>query len=78
MFHENQKVVCINDEKGWLSKEKILVKDDVYVVSMMCNFGKDVMLKGISGGWDKSRFRPLVDYWVENILSECCTEKLLA
>ncbi len=78
MFNSNQKVVCVNDEKGWLSKEKLLVKDNVYSVSMMCNSGKDVMLKGISGAWDKSRFRPLVDDWVESVLSECSTEVVVA
>lgn len=66
------KVICINDEPGWISKEKLLVKDEIYTVQSA--YGNDYTLEGISGGWDKSRFRQIEDEWLENVMKKISDE----
>ena len=62
MFYIGQKVVCIDDSPGWLSGEKLLQKDNIYIVDRMSGMEGDVFIVGFEKSWDKSRFAPLETY----------------
>jgi hypothetical protein len=68
MFKAGQKVVCINDEQGIVSKQKLLKKDAIYIVEQ--GLINDVFLVGIFGGWSNSRFRPLDENFAEETLAK--------
>ena len=72
-FEAGQKAICINDNPGWISKKKLLMKDNIYEVIRIASNG-DIEVEGVSGLWDKSRFRKLIDDWVEGILNEVVQE----
>lgn len=72
MFKVGQKVVCINDEAGWLDEVKLLVKGEIYTVLEVTE--KDLVVLPNDGGWDKSRFRPVEVTWVDAILCKITTE----
>lgn len=61
-----QKVVCINDEAGWTSKEKKLVKGEIYTI-LWANKNNVVVIPE-DAPWDKSRFRPIDTEWAEELL----------
>ena len=51
------KVICINDNQGWLSGEKKLIKDKTYEV-LQTN-GRDIVVINNDAGWDIRRFKLL-------------------
>lgn len=63
---EGQKVVCINDEAGWISNETGLVKGEIYTV--LWTDGRNVQVTKYDAAWDKSRFRPIDTEWADEIL----------
>lgn len=74
MFKIGQKVVCINAEAGWLDGVKELVEGEVYTVNHIIEQINNVGVNGVSGCWNASRFRPLNDVWVEEILCKLIEE----
>jgi hypothetical protein len=68
MFKIGEKVVCINDQSGWLSAEKKLVKGEIYEVLQVMD--KDIVVIPNDAGWDKSRFRKLDYEFAENLLEK--------
>ena len=70
-----QKVVCINDETGWLDGEKKLVKGEIYTVLWVSE--KDVQVIPNDAGWDKSRFRPIDTEWAEEVLRKIAESELV-
>lgn len=74
MFKIGQKVVCINAEAGWLDGVKELVEGEIYTVNHIIEQINNVGVNGVSGCWNASRFRPLNDGWVEEILCKLIEE----
>ncbi len=74
MFKIGQKVVCINAEAGWLDGVKELVEGEIYTVNHIIEQINNVGVNGVSGCWNASRFRPLTDGWVEEILCKLIEE----
>ncbi|WP_027077831.1 hypothetical protein [Maribacter antarcticus] len=70
-----QKVVCINDECGWLDGEKKLVKGEIYTVLWVSE--KDVQVIHNDARWDKSRFRPIDTEWGEELLRKISKSELV-
>ena len=68
MFKIGEKVVCINDQCGWLDGEKKLVKGEIYEVLQVMH--KDIVVIYNDDGWDKSRFRKLDYEFAENLLEK--------
>lgn len=60
-FSIGQKVVCINDEPGWISGRKALENGKIYTVLgliQICPDKCDIDV-GVGTAWDCSRFAPL-------------------
>lgn len=70
-----QKVVCINDEAGWLDGATGLVKGDIYTV--LWTNGRDVQVIKYDAPWDKSRFRPIDTEWAEEVLRKIAKSELV-
>jgi len=74
-----QKVVCINDECGWLDGIKKLVKGEIYTVLWVSE--RDVQVIHNDAGWDKSRFSLIDMEFADELLrkiskSELCLTNL--
>ena len=70
-----QKVVCINDECGWIDGEKKLVKGEIYTI--LWTNGRDVVVIQNDAGWDKSRFRPIDTEWADEVLRKIAESELV-
>lgn len=67
-FRIGEKVVCINNECGWLDGEKKLIKGEIYTVLYVT--ATDLVVLHNDAGWDKSRFRKLDYAHTEKICAE--------
>lgn len=72
-------VECINDVSGFISGEKLLKKGQTYQVEDVCCNG-DIIVNGIHGAWDSSRFIIIddlrIDEMLESIINEINTSVL--
>jgi len=72
-FKIDEKVVCINDECGWIDKYKYLVKGEIYEIKSSRHAGNgrlEFQINGDCGFWDASRFRKLDYAHTEKICAE--------
>jgi len=72
-FKIGEKVVCLNDECGWISGEKKLKKDSIYEVldiGIADNGRLELLINCTDLFWDASRFRKLDYEFAENLLKE--------
>lgn len=72
-FKIGEKVVCINDNAGWITGEKSLKEGNIYEVlktniSDNGRFEIEIIYNG--GFWDASRFIKLDYEFAENLLKE--------
>lgn len=72
MFEIGEKVVCVNDNVGYLDGVKKLVKGEIYEILNMND--KDLFVIPNDLGWDKSRFRLVDEQWAENLLRKLLEE----
>lgn len=73
MFKIGEKVVCINDNAGWITGEKSLKEGNIYEVvrtNIADNGRFEIEIIYNGGFWDESRFRKLDYEFAENLLKE--------
>jgi len=76
-FKVGEKVVCVNDECGWIDSVKFLVKDEIYTVchTQFAGNGRfEISVNGDFGMWDASRFRKLDTQFAEDICAQLIEE----
>lgn len=77
MFETGEKVVCIDDSIGKITKVKLLKKGEIYIIQEIFSVNSnsiDLLLVGFEKGWDSKRFRKLDYLFAENLLAEISKE----
>lgn len=73
MFKIGEKVVCINDESGWVTGVSLLKKGEIYEVlntNIADNGRSEILINCGDLFWDASRFRKLDYEFAENVLAK--------
>jgi len=73
MFKIGEKVVCVNDESGWITRSSLLKKGEIYEVlntNIADNGRSEILINCGDLFWDASRFRKLDYSFAENLLEK--------